>query len=170
MGVSVDDLIGRVKMPVRSVTICLDADLQAEHDQLAEQLEVVRRENVAKMGDTVKGKEIAERIGELEEAMRSSEQVFKFKGLNKNALNVLYKRFPAKDNKSMVWDPETGAFALLAAAAVEPEMSEEQATRLLDVVSQGQADKLVGCAWLAATGSSSVPLSVRASELRGRSS
>jgi len=169
MSLNIDDLIGRVKMPVRSVTICIDGDLQAEHDQLTEQLELVRRENPAKMGDTAEGKQIAERIGELEAQMRESEQAFKFKGLNKNALNVLYKRYPAKD-KNMVWDPETGAAALLSAAAVEPEMDEEQAERLLDAVSQGQADKLVGCAWLAATGSNSVPLSARASELRGRNS
>lgn len=169
MSVNIDDLIGRVKMPVRSVTICLDADLQAEHDQLNEQLELVRRESIGRMGETAKGKELADRIGELEDQMRASEQAFKFKGINKNALNVLYKRFPAKD-KNMVWDPESGAAALLAAAAVEPEMNEKQAERLLDAVSQGQADRLVGCAWLAATGSSTVPLSARASELRGRNS
>ncbi len=169
MSLNIDDLIGRVKMPVRSVTICLDADLQAEHDELTERLDLVRRENPAKMGDTAAGKEIADRIGEIEDAMRASEQPFKFKGLNKNALNVLYKRFPAKD-KNMLWDPESGAAALLAAAAVEPTMDEAQAERLLDAVSQGQADKLVGCAWLAATGSSAVPLSARASELRGRNS
>lgn len=169
MSLNIDDLIGRVKMPVRSATICLDADLQAEHDQLTEQLELVRRESPGRMGETAAGKELADRIGELEDQMRASEQPFKFKGLNKNALNVLYKRFPAKD-KSMVWDPEGGAAALLAAAAVEPVMDEKQAERLLDAVSQGQADKLVGCAWLAATGSSSVPLSARASELRGKNS
>jgi hypothetical protein len=169
MGLSIDDLIGRVKMPVRSVAICLDADLQAEHDELTEQLEIARRENITKMGDTVKGKALADRIGELEAAMRESEQRFRFKGLNKNALNVLYKRFPTK-SPGQLWDIEEGAYALLAATAVEPEMTEAQASQLLDAVSQGQADALVSCAWAAATGSSSVPLSVRASELRNKSS
>lgn len=169
MSLNIDDLIGRVKMPVRSVTICIDADLQGEHDELSEKLELVRRREPGRMGETAEGKELAERIGEVEDKMRASEQAFKFKGLNKNALNVLYKRFPAKD-KNMVWDPESGAAALLAAAAVEPAMNEAQAERLLDAVSQGQADKLVGCAWLAATGSSTVPLSARASELRGKNS
>lgn len=169
MSLNIDDLIGRVKVPVRSVTICLDGDLQAEHDELTEQLDLVRRGNPATMGGTAEGKEIADRIGELEEQMRASEQPFKFKGLNKNALNVLYKRFPAKD-KNMVWDPESGAAALLAASAVEPEMDEKQADRLLEAISQGQADKLVGCAWLAATGSAATPLSGRASELRGKNS
>lgn len=168
MTLNIDDLIGRVKVPVRSVTICLDGDLQAEHDDLTARLDLVRRENPATMGGTSEGKEIAERIGEIEEQMRSSEVTFKFKGLNKNALNVLYKRFPAKD-KNMVWDPESGAAALLAASAVGPEMDEKQAERLLEAISQGQADKLVGCAWVAATGSSAVPLSQRASELRGKS-
>lgn len=169
MSLNIDDLIGRVKMPVRSVRICLDGDLQAEHDQLTEQLELVRRENPSKMGYTSEGKRIAERIGEIEEAMRASEQAFKFKGLNKNALNVLYKRFPPAKDKNQTWDIESGAFALLAAAAVEPEMSEDQAKNLIEALSYGQVDKLVGCAWVAATGSNSVPLSLRASELRGKS-
>lgn len=170
MALNIDDLIGRVKMPVRSVTICTDGDLQAEHDELTEQLELVRRREPGRMGETAEGKELAERIGEVEEAMRASEHTFKFKGLNKNALNVLYKRFPPAKDKNQTWDIEAGAFALLAAAAVEPAMTEDQAKALIDALSYGQVDKLVGCAWVATTGSSSVPLSARASELRGKNS
>jgi len=170
MSVNIDDLIGRVKMPVRSVTICLDGDLQAEHDELTAELELVRRENPAKMGDTSEGKQIADRIGEIEAEMRKSEQTFKFKGLNKNALNVLYKRFPPKKDSNQTWDIDAGAFALLAAAAVEPTMSEDQAKGLIDAISYGQVDKLVGCAWVASTGSTATPLSARASELRGKNS
>lgn len=170
MGVSIDDLIGRVKVPVRSVTLCLDADLQAEHDGLNEQLERIHREGIgSKMGDGLEAKQLATRIGEIEEAMRESETTFKFKGLNKNALNVLYKRFPSKD-KNVTWDIEAGAHALLAAAAVEPVMSEAQAEQLVEALSQGQTDKLVTAAWVASTGSSAVPLSVRASGLRGQNS
>jgi hypothetical protein len=165
MGLSIEDLIGSAKPPVRSVTICMDQSMQAEHDELVERLDQVRRDNPAKMGDTAEGHDLAVRIGEVEEAMQKHLQTFRLKGLSKGALNVLYKRFPSKD-KQQVWDAEAGGHALVAAAALDPEMTEEQAERLIDALSQGQASLLVGTAWLASTGSSAVPLSARASELR----
>jgi hypothetical protein len=46
-------------------------------------------------------------------------------------------------------------------------MTEEQAKQLLEQMSQGHADRMVGAAWLASTGSTQVPFSARASELTG---
>lgn len=165
MGLSIEDLIGNAKPPVRSATICMDQSMQAEHDELVEQLDQVRRANNATMGATAEGREIAERIGVIEDAMQQHLQTFRFKGLSKNALNVLYKRFPAKD-KGLIWDMESGGHALVAAAGIDPEMTEDQASRLSDAISHGQWSLLVGAAWLASTGSSAVPLSERASVLR----
>jgi hypothetical protein len=165
MTASIEDLIGRAKPPVRSVTICLDQSMQAEHDELIEKLEHVRRSQGAKMGDTSEAVELANRIGGIEEAMQKHLQTFHFKGLSKNALNSLYKRFPSED-KNLLWDMNNGGFALVAAAATEPVMTEDQAQRLFDALSDGQAELLVGAAWMASKGSSLVPLSGRASELR----
>jgi hypothetical protein len=164
---SIEDVLGAIKVPVRSVSICLDADLQAEWDELTARLEVLRREAPAKMGQTSEIREVAERIREVEEAMRESEQVFKFRGLTKAGLNKLYERYPAPDPnpQNLIWNVEEGAHALLAASAVEPAMTEGQAQQLLDTVSQGHADRLVGAAWLASTGSTSVPFSARASDV-----
>ena len=88
MSLNIDDLIGRVKMPVRSVTICLDGDLQAEHDALTEQLELVRRGNPATMGGTTEGKEIADRIG----VMRAGRLVLRIdaKTVSAQQLEALY--------------------------------------------------------------------------------
>lgn len=165
MSVSVEDLIGRAKPPVRSVTICMDQSMQAEHDELIEQLEQVRRSQGAKMGDGAEAVELANRIGEVEAAMQEDLQTFHFKGLSKNALSVLYKRFKS-ENKDLLWDMNAGGYALVAAAATEPVMDEDQVKRLFDALSDGQADLLVGAAWMASKGSSIVPLSARASELR----
>jgi hypothetical protein len=164
---SIEDVLGKIKVPVRAVQVCLDADLQAEHDELTARLEVLRRESRAKMGDSSEAREIAERVTELEHRMRESEVTFKFRGLTKAGLAKLYERFPPPEGKALAWDVETGAYALLAACAVEPTMTEDQAQRLLDSVSQGHADRLVGAAWLASTGSTQVPFSARASELTG---
>jgi hypothetical protein len=165
MSVSVEDLIGRAKPPVRSVTICMDQSMQAEHDELIEQLEQAQRAKGSKMGDSSEAVGIANRIGEVEAAMQEHLQTFHFKGLSKHALQALYKRFPS-ENKNLLWDMDGGGHALVAAAATDPVISEDQAKRLFDAISDGQADLLVGAAWLASKGSSSIPLSGRASELR----
>lgn len=162
---TIEDVLGKIKVPVRSVAICLDADLQAEHDDLTAQLERLRREANGKMSDGGEIREVADRIKAIEQQMRDSEQTFKFRGLSKNALNKLYERFPAPEDKGLLWDVEAGAHALLAESAVEPTMTDSQAQQLLNTLSQGQSDRLVGCAWLASTGSTQVPFSVRASEL-----
>lgn len=165
MSVSIDDLIGRVKSPVRSVTICLNADLQAEHDELNEQLEAMRREQATTMGGSGAGVEIATRLREIESEMRSSEQVFKFRGISSHAIRAIQDRFPAREGKREAWDAEAGSSAVIAACSVEPKMTEEQAVRLVDVLSHGQTDKLFTAAWIATTGTSSVPFSARASAL-----
>lgn len=166
MAVSIDDLIGEFKAPVRSVTICVNGELQAEHDQLNDQLTQLRDPSRGKMSDGTPGLELARRIREIEDEMRRFDRTFKFKGLSRHVLTAIQKRFPSEE-ANMAWDVTAGGPALLAAAAVEPTMTEEQAKRLLDVISEGQADKLVGAAWIASRGSQSVPFSVRASELLG---
>ena len=162
---SIEEVLAKAKVPVRAVQICLDADLQAEHDELNERLDVARRKTTATMGQSSEAKEIADRITEIEEAMRASEVTLKFRGLTKAGLQKVYDRFPPPEGKNLAWDVETGAYALLAASAVEPTMTEDQAKALLDSVSQGHADRMVGAAWLASTGSTHIPFSARASEL-----
>jgi hypothetical protein len=168
---SIEEVLARAKVPVRAVSICLDADLQAEHDELSARLEVINRDNNGKMAGRGEAREVADRILELEEQMRASEVTFKFRGLTKAGLKKITDRFPPPDpNPNRVtWDVEAGAFALIAASAVDPAMSEADAKKLLDVVSQGHADRMVGAAWLASTGSTQVPFSARASELTGGS-
>ncbi len=50
MGVALKDLRGKVKRPVRSVTVCLDGDLWARHDELTRRLDELRAQNPGKMG------------------------------------------------------------------------------------------------------------------------
>ena len=171
MGVSIEEILEGVKRPIRSVSICLDADLQAEHDQLTEDLDELRRAGRARMTDGVRERELAQRIRDLEERMRASERVFRFQGLSRSQRVKIEGKYPPPDPnpERLRWDINKGAPELLAASAVEPEMTEAQAAKLLEALSEGQADRLVGCAWLATTGSTQVPFSERASELTGDS-
>lgn len=168
---TIEDVLGAIKVPVRAVQICLDADLQAEHDELSARLEVIRQEQVTKMSQGSEGKEVADRIRAIEEGMRASEVTFKFRGLTRVALKRLQERFPAPDPnpQGLAWNVNEGAAALLSASAVEPTMTEDQAEQLLDTMSEGHASRMVGAAWLASTGSTHIPFSARASELTGGS-
>jgi hypothetical protein len=166
---SIEDVLGAIKVPVRSVSICLDGDLRAEHDDLTRELERVRREAGGKMSDGGLAREVAERIKAVEAQMRDSEVTFKFRGLTKNGIRKLFERFPPPDPNpdNLRWNIHEGASALLAESAVEPAMTVAQADKLADAVDDGVWTELVNAAWVASTGSTTVPFSVRASAMTG---
>ena len=168
---SIEDVLGAIKVPVRSVSICLDGELRAEHDDLTRELERVRRESGGKMADGGKALEIAERIKAVEAQMRDSETTFKFRGLTKNAIRRLFESFPPPDPNpdQLRWNIHEGASTLLAESAVEPSMTVAQANKLADSVDDGAWTELVNAAWVASTGSTTVPFSVRASAMTGDS-
>jgi hypothetical protein len=157
---SIEDVLGAIKVPVRSVSICLRADLQAEHDDLTRELERLRREG----GEA---RDTAVRIQALEAEMRDAETVFKFRGLSKNAIRRLFEQFPAPEPnpENLRWNIHEGASTLLAESAIEPTMTVQQAEQLADSVDDGVWTELVNAAWLASTGSTRVPFSVRASAM-----
>ena len=163
MGVALKDLKGRVKRPVRSVTVCLDGELWARHDELTAKLDELRQQNPGKMGQASGAVEVAEELRAVEEAMREAQVTVEFRGISTYQLNEIQARFPAKDGRSG-WDIQSGAAALIAACAVEP-TTEAEAQELLEELNYAATDRLVSAAWLATTGSSDVPFSARASEL-----
>jgi len=163
MGVALRDLKGKVKRPIRSVAICLDGDLWARHDELTQRLDEMRPQSRATMADSDESAVVAEELRAVEQTMRESQVMVEFRGISTYQLNEIQARFPAKDGRS-TWDVSEGAAALLAACAVEP-TTEAEARAFLEESHQAVADRLVGAAWLATTGSSDIPFSVRASEL-----
>lgn len=164
MGLSVADLIGRVKVPVRSVTIVVDASLMAQYDQLREKLDGANRSQ-ATMGQANEALDIARQITELEDQMREASATFEFRGISQNALNALVKRFPPKKGSGSDWDMNEGSVAFVAACSHEPAMTEAEAGQLCDALAQGQWEKLFNTAWLATKGDGSVPFSALASGL-----
>jgi hypothetical protein len=162
MGVAIKDLRGKVKRPVRSVSVCTDGDLWAKHDELSEKLEGLRAQNPGKLGQASGARQVAEELQAVEKAMQAAEVNVEFRGISTYQLNEIQAKYPAKDGRG--WDSNAGAHALLAACAVEP-TTEEEAKALLEELHHGAADKMVSAAWLATTGSSEVPTSARASAL-----
>ena len=163
MGVALKDLKGRVKRPVRSVTICLDGDLWARHDELTQKLDELGGSNPARMGQAAGAREVAEEIKAVEAAMRESTVTVQFRGISSYEFKLIQARFPS-DDKNMAWDVDAGAHALIAACAVEP-TTEDEAREFLESVHQAAAGQMLTAAFLATTGSSEFPNSVRASAL-----
>ena len=163
MGVALKDLKGRVKRPVRSVSICLDGDLWSRHDELTEQLDELRSQNPGRMAQSAGTVEVAQELRDVEQAMKASEVKLEFRGISSYEFKQIQARFPSED-KNLVWDVDAGAAALIAACAVEP-TTEDEAQAFLNEVHQAVANKILGAAYLATTGSSDVPFSARAYEL-----
>jgi hypothetical protein len=164
---SIEEVLGKIKVAVRSVPICMDADLQAEHDELTNRLDVLNRESNGKMAGRAEAKEVADRLRELEHLMHESEVIFKFRGLTRSAIRKLQERYPPPDPNPLrlLWNVDAGAAELLSKSAIQPTMSEDDARKLLEAIDEGRADLLINAAWTASTGSTQVPFSARASAL-----
>jgi hypothetical protein len=163
VGVALKDLRGKVKRPIRSVTVCLDGELWSRHDELTERLDHLRAQNPGRMAQSCESVEVAQELTEVESAMKASSVTIEFRGISGYQFKAIQARFPAED-KNLAWDVDAGGHALVAACAVEP-TTEDEARELLEEVHQAVANKLLNAAYVATTGSSDVPFSARAYEL-----
>lgn len=160
MGRSIEDILGKVKPPVRSTWVCLDGELWSQHDELSKQLDAVRADSpTGKMGDATGVGELGAELRRVEQQMRDAEQEFKFRGISSYKRDEIIAKYPGKNGQ---WDTTAGAHEFLAAAAVEPAMTVDQARQLVEAVNHGALSKLFNCAWSATEGSADVPFSGRA--------
>lgn len=161
----ITEIIGRIRRPERTVTIPLRGDLLAEWDELEQALDDAAAEQSTSLAEASPSRGIAERMDALRGEIRESEQTFRFRGLTDRALSDLTAKHPPRDGKDETWNPETFVPALIAACAVDPAMTPEQATALISELHRASANKLFGGAWYASTGAVDVPFSERASEI-----
>lgn len=166
----ITDVLGRLKRPEKTVPICLAGDLQAEFEDLERDLKVAR-DQPAEAGTLAGGANplatnLARQIMELRERMREHTRVFRFRGLPRAEFKALADEHPpsedaAKDGADVNWD--TFPVALVAACAVDPQMSEAEAGQLADALTQAQWDSLASAAWGVNKRDVDVPFSYAAS-------
>ena len=164
-GLDVEALIAGVRRPERTVPICLRGDLLAAWDDLSRQLEARAGTPVTSLADAPAGRDIAEHMTALAAQIAASERVVRLRGLSDRALSDLTAQHPPRTGRDEMWDPTTFPPALLAACAVDPVMTGEQAGRLLETVTRGDAARLFTAALEASTHAVSVPFSGRAYEI-----
>ena len=165
---SIADLIGQVKRPEKTVSICLAGDMQAEFEDLERDLEIARdkpAEGTLAGGANPMATQIAQQIMELRERMREHSRIFRFRGLPRKEYSDLVAKCPpgddAPDGAEVDW--ELFSVALVAGCAIEPAMTAEEAGQVADVLTQAQWDSLVTAAFSVNKRDVDVPFSYSAS-------
>jgi hypothetical protein len=128
-----------------SVKVCLRADLIAHHTELDIELNRART--------SAEKQRIAKRVTKLEAEIEAAQQEFKFEGLAAREYADL-RRAHLPTNLQLAGDqqldhnPETFPPALVAASCVEPELSFEDAEKIMKSkkVDFSEWQKLFGCA------------------------
>ncbi|MBP2704396.1 hypothetical protein JOL79_11285 [Microbispora sp. RL4-1S] len=161
----IDAILGKIQRPERTYRLCLRADLQSQWEETERQLKLAERENVNSLaGKSKKTRELAQQCRALEEEMEASTETLLLRGLSAKRFSDLLAAHPARKGKDEIFNPDTFGVALLAASAAAPEMTEEQAGRLVDAITQGQWNDLFNTCWLLNRSSVDVPFSRSASE------
>lgn len=167
----ISDIIGQIRRPEKTVPICLAGDLQAEFEELERDLALAREAGRPSEGTLAGGANpmattIAQQIMELRERMREHTVVFRFRGLSSKAYSDLVAQHPPTEEEKekgldIGWD--TFPAALIAACAISPAMTAEQARRLSDELTQAQWDALFSGAFSVNKRDVDVPFSYGAS-------
>lgn len=162
---SIEDIIAGAKLPEHTARICLRGDLLAEHERLESELAALGEFTASHLADTDPRRPVAEALRAVEAQMAEAESVFTFRALGRRKYRELVDAHPAEGKE---FDPATFPQALIAACAVEPDMTPTDVLRLFDLLNEGQVGALFMAAYSVNEGAPSVPFSGRASEILSR--
>lgn len=163
----IESIIGEAEPAETAVTICVKGSLRAEYERLDAQLGDVSTVAINLAGDSP-GSEIAARMAELREQMHAFERTFTLRAVTpKRAWRNLKAKRPVKaqdmDEEAYADLYHPWVCAVVAASALDPAMTPEQAQRLADRLSDGDWSKLAQAAWSVNDDSSTIPFSAAAS-------
>lgn len=140
---NIDDIIAAAKLPEKTVPLCLRGDLQAVWEDLERQLTAVTDDGEDTLAgpDKSAGRALAERMEAIRGEMLEHTAQFRLRALSSKAWDDLVtKHAPSKEEREAGAEinGQTFGVALLAACAVDPPMSEDQAGRLVDSITNRQ--------------------------------
>lgn len=163
MTVTFDEVMGGYQAPRTSTSITLRSDLFAEIDRVGAELnrldaEAVRNDSLNGGGE---GRaELHARLVALTEEMRASKVEFIFEGVSSAALRrIEAEAYPTPNQKKegLRFNPDTFFPRFIAASCVQPALTVEQVEQLLEVITEGQLDKLLTAANAATKGTDEIP-------------
>lgn len=168
MTFSVDDFLGEFEAPTVEVRVCPRADLLEQHRLLERQL----AEASSKGGDSLASgppRALADEVLALEDEIEQATRTFKFRALSRRRWRALLGAHPPlKQHKAdgLDFNPETFPVAAIAACAVEPSMTAEQAEQVADALPLGEFDRMWAAVAAVNLGASDTPKSVLATTIR----
>lgn len=167
MSFSVDDFLGEFEAPTVEVRICPRADLLEQHRQLDRRLV---EESTKGAGTLASGppKDLADQLLALERDIDAATRTFRFRALSRRRWrSLLGAHPPLKQHKAdgLDFNPETFPVAAVAACAVEPEMTQEQAEKVADAIPLGEFEKMWAAVLQVNLGASDGPKSVLATTI-----
>lgn len=162
---SIADIIAAAKPRESTVTLCLAGDVAGRIEDLERELAAVSDWQSTSMADADPRLALAGQIGELQDQMRGSEVVFRFRALGDKAYSDMVAAHPPRSAKEL-FNPETLFPQLIAACCFEPLMGVEEYGQLAEVLNAGQRRELENAAWAVNDESTAVPFSLPASAIR----
>lgn len=170
----IEDIISSAKLPTRTVPLCLRGDLQAEFEDLDRQLQAANAngEDDETLAGRPEVRELAERVEAVRQQMAEHTAVFRFRGLSArdySDLTAEHKPTEEQQAKGLDLDWETFPVGLIAACAIDPKMTVEQAERLNRTVSDRQWEDLYQAALACNRQRVDVPFSLSASAITAAS-
>lgn len=160
---SAADILSARKPATRQARLVLDGDRSAEVANLRQRLQAAKIRDGLN-GDSLgaEAPELARRLAELEAEVEASAQTFTFKAVGRRKLeditrafppsNAQWERFREAAKSSLAanppeFDQNAAAAAILSAASVDPVLTVDEAQRLWDELSDGEAAVLWRAAW-----------------------
>lgn len=170
---SFEDVLAKAEgRPESTVSLCLAANLVAQHQQLERDL-AVASDKAMSLGEPAPRKAIATRIAELERQMADASAEFRLRAM----APLEWTRFlrtqptPSKDESEEDWDNRwyEWTLSLVAAVCYEPAMTPEQVGQLVPNLSASQWANLADAAMALNSRRESIPFSAAASALTATS-
>lgn len=156
---SIADVLARTKPATRTVPICIDGTIAERLDEVrARHLDAVR-ESVGMADSTIS--DVVAEVAALEAEADTATVTFTVTSIGSKAWRALSAEHPpaVDDVEGWRWNPETFPVAAVAAATVEPAMSEIEADQLAQTLSDGQWSKLFGAVLAVNVGDDLIPKS-----------
>lgn len=168
-------LLAAAKMPESIVPTCLRGDLQAEHEQLNERLELLEKRAVDSLAGNG-GTELAAQLDALEDQMRDSTYPIRLRALPRYEFEAFKAKFPPRMDaegeisndldRAYDFNTEAGFEPLVRLSIVDPpDLTDAEFTDLLGKLTESQFESLAVVAWRLNKGEIRVPFSRAASRL-----
>lgn len=170
------DVIGKIQPHTRTVSICLDGNLEDERVRLEQALVEARKadDEADDSAYQMQAPAIAEQIEQLQEAAKAVTVDFTFRSIGRESWKTLVAMHPPTkeqidvatqmDREPLDYNVETFPKTVMLKSLVSPKgVTAERLDELERKLSDGQWQRLWGCCWVANKGTGDVGFSEAAS-------